>query len=77
MWAGVPAEREVFHLFHLKGAVEGGVLHEVKIISCNKIRYSPTWTKRAVDVGAEKLQQEYMVKARGADRVYNNTLWVR
>ena len=120
MWAGVPAEREVFNLFsgavrqqglsrleaakqrqslvpdlriaaqplavaeavvarrrpgrELGGAVEGGVLHEVKIISCNKTRYKPTWTKRAVDTRAEKLQQEYLVKAREADRVHNNTL---
>ena len=119
MWAGVPAEREVFNLFSgavrqqglsrleaarqrqslvpdlriavqplavveaevargrpargLGGAVEGGVLHEVKIISCNTTRYKPTWTKRAVDVRAEKLQQEYEVKAREADRVHNNT----
>ena len=119
MWAGVPAEREVFNLFSgavrqqglnrmeaarqrqslvpdlriatqplavaeaevargrpahgLGGAVEGGVLHEVKIISCNKTRYKPTWTKRAVDIRAEKLQQEYMGKAREADRVYNHT----
>jgi hypothetical protein len=57
----------------LGGAVEGGVLHEVKIISCNKTRYKPTWTKRAVDVRADKLQQEYIVKAREADRVYNHT----
>ena len=57
----------------LGGAVEGGVLREVKIISCNKTRYKPTWTKRAVDIRAEKLQQEYEVKAREADRVHNNT----
>ena len=119
MWAGVPAEREVFNLFSgavrqqglnrmeaakqrqslvpdlriavqplavaeaevargrpargLGGAVEGGVLHEVKIISCNKTRYKPTLEKRAVDIRAEKLQQEYLVKAREADRNYNNT----
>ena len=58
----------------LGGAVEGGVLHEVKIISCNKTRYKPTWTKRAVDIRAEKLQEEYLVKAREADRVNNHTL---
>ena len=119
MWAGVPAEREVFNLFSgavrqqglsrmeaakqrqslvpdlriavqplavaeaevargrpargLGGAVEGGVLHEVKIISCNKTRYKPTLTKRAVDIRAGKLQQEYVVKAREADRVHNHT----
>ena len=53
--------------------MEGGVLHEVKIISCNKTRYKPTWTKRAVDFWADNLQQEYLVKAREADRVYNST----
>ena len=58
----------------LGGAVEGGVLREVKIISCNKTRYKPTWTKRAVDIRAEKLQEEYLVKAREADRVHNHTL---
>ena len=41
--------------------------------SCNKTRYKPTLTKRAVDIRAEKLQQEYLVKAREADRVYNQT----
>ena len=40
---------------------------------CMKLRYKPTWTKRAVDIRAEKLQQEYEVKAREADRVHNNT----
>ena len=48
-------------------------MHEVKIISCNKTRYKPTLEKRAVDIRAEKLQQEYLVKAREADRNYNNT----
>ena len=44
--------------------MEGGVLHEVKIISCNKTRYKPTLVKRAVDIRADKLQQEYIEKAR-------------
>ena len=48
-------------------------MHEVKVISCNKTRYKPTLKKRAVDIRAEKLQEEYMVKAREADRVYNHT----
>ena len=48
-------------------------MHEVKIISCNKTRYKPTWTKRALDIRADKLQQECLVKAREADRVYNST----
>ena len=51
----------------------GWRLHEVKIISCNKTRYKPTWTKRALDIRADKLQQECLVKAREADRVYNST----
>ena len=54
-------------------AVEGGVLHEVKVISCNQTRYKPTMKKRAVDIRAEKLQQEYLLKAREADRGHNHT----
>ena len=57
----------------LGGAVEGGILHEVKVISCNKTCYKPILTKRAMDIWAEKLQEEYMVKAREADRAYNHT----
>ena len=56
----------------LGGTVEGGVLHEVKIISCNKTRYKPTLMKRAVNIRADKLQQEYIEKNREADRVYNH-----
>ena len=44
------------------------VLHELKIISANGSRYKPTWTDRAVDVRASKLQEEYLIKARAADR---------
>ena len=55
------------------GAVEGGVLHEVKIISCNKTRYNPNSPKRAVDARADLLPQEYLNKARAADQKYNNT----
>ena len=51
--------------------VESKVLHELKVISCSQSRYKPTWTDRAVDVRAGKLQQEYMTKARNADRKYN------
>ena len=45
-----------------------GVLHELKVISCNSTRYKPTWKKRAVDVRAQKLPAEYLQKARAADR---------
>ena len=44
------------------------VLHEIKVISCSSTRYRPTWQKRAVDVRAGQLQQEYIAKARAADR---------
>jgi len=55
------------------GSVEGGVLHEVKVISCSKTRYKPNSNKRAVDFRADHLQQEYLVKAREADRTHNGT----
>ena len=48
-------------------------MHEVKVISCNKTRYKPNSAKRAVDFRADALQQEYLVKAREADRVHNHT----
>ena len=53
------------------GTVEGGVLHEVKIISCSKTRYKPNSMKRAVDARADLLPQEYLNKARGADQIHN------
>ena len=53
------------------GTVEGGVLHEVKVISCNKTRYKPNSKKRAVDARAGILQEDYLSKARKADRVHN------
>ena len=54
------------------GTVEsGGVLHEVKIISCSKSRYKPNSQKRAVDARADLLPQEYLNKAKAADRVHN------
>ena len=117
MWAGVPAEMEVYNLFSglvrqeglsrmeraqqrqslvpdlriaippqavadaevardLRirgggGTVEGGVLHEVKTISCSKTRYKPNSLKRAVDARADLLPQEYLSKARGADQKHN------
>ncbi len=55
------------------GTVEGGVLHEVKVISCNKTRYKPSSQKRAVDSRADLLPQEYLRKARAADQAYNDT----
>ena len=45
------------------------VLHEVKVISASKSRYLPNRETRAVDFRASSLQQEYMAKARAADRV--------
>ena len=101
MWAGLPAEMEVFNLFshlvrqdglsrvernrqrqslvpdmrvslpHRDGTSQ--VLHELKVISCSKTRYKPTWDRRAVDKRADSLQHEYIMKARAADRKYNNT----
>ena len=53
--------------------MEGGVLHEVKIISCSKTRYKPNSAKRAVDARADLLPQEYLTKAREADRKHNLT----
>ena len=43
------------------------VLHKLKVISCNSTRYNPSWKKRAVDVRALKLPDEYLEKARAAD----------
>ena len=50
--------------------VESQVLHEVKITSCSQTRYKPTLTDRAVYKRAKQLQQEYLIKARNADRKY-------
>jgi hypothetical protein len=47
---------------------QSSVLHELKVISSSRSRYKPAWTKRAVDVRAGKLQDEYEKKARAADR---------
>ena len=44
--------------------MDGGILLEIKIISCNKTQYKPTLPKRAVDIQANKLQQEDLEKAR-------------
>ena len=53
------------------GTVEGGVLHEVSIINCSKTRYKPKSQKRAVDARADLLSQEYLNKAKEADRKHN------
>ena len=53
---------------HTEG-VSRPILHELKIISANKSRYQPNSEARAVDVRASKLQNEYIIKARGADRI--------
>ena len=44
------------------------VLHELKVISSNRTRYRPAAEKRAVDTRADLLNQEYLSKARVADR---------
>ena len=46
------------------------VLHELKVISCSKSRYKPTWKNRAVDKRAENLHQEYLDKATNTDRKF-------
>ena len=46
-------------------------MHELKCISSNGTRYKPTWTERAVDVRAGKLQEEYREKAATADKTHN------
>ena len=52
-----------------EGGITRPVLHEIKVISANKSRYNPNSEGRAVDMRASKLQQEYVVKARAADRL--------
>ena len=47
------------------------MLHELKCISSNGTCYKPTWTERAVDVRAGKLQEEYREKAATADKTHN------
>ena len=47
------------------------VMHEVKVISCNKTRYKTSSNTRAVDTRAGQLQHEYLMKARAADRRHN------
>ena len=46
------------------------VLHEIKVISCSRSRYRPSWPERAVFKRAEVIHQEYVEKARSADQLY-------
>ena len=46
------------------------VLHELKIISCSKSRYVPSWTTRAVDKRSANLNKEYLEKAKTAARQF-------
>ena len=46
------------------------VLHELKVISCSKSRYVPSWVDRAVDKRAADLHKEYVGKAKAADQLY-------
>ena len=43
------------------GSVEGGVLHDVKIMSCSTTRYKSNSPKRAVDTKADLLPQECLI----------------
>ena len=68
-----------------KGKVLQGCLQVAQlgkpVLCCTKLRlypaaevrtqYNPTWRKRAVDMQAEQLQEDYMTKARAADRRQN------
>ena len=45
----------------------------MKVLSANKTRYKPNCKVRAVDKRASLLPEEYLRKARTADRKYNNT----
>ena len=50
------------------------VLHELKSISCSKTHFEPTSGTRAVDARADKLQQEYIMKAHNPDWKYNRVM---
>ena len=64
----------------LQGCLQGAQLGK-PVLCCTKLRlypaaevrtqYNPTWRKRAVDMQAEQLQEDYMTKARAADRRQN------
>ena len=43
------------------------ILHELKVINAYKSIYSPNSEARAVNVRSSKFQNEYLLKARGAD----------
>ena len=69
---GVGEERQEARVGAPGGAGLAGqasaVLHELKVISCSRSRYKPSWKRRAVDVRADKLPDEYTAKAKAADR---------
>ena len=71
------SHQELLLTLHSKSPAGGlagqasSVLHEIKIISSSRTQYNPTWRKRAVDMQAEQLQEDYMTKARAADRRQN------
>ena len=54
--------------------VASPVFHEFKSISCSKTRYKPTSGAGAVDARADKLQQEYIMKAHNAYWKYNRVM---
>ena len=56
------------------GTVEGGVLNEVKNLSCSKTGNKPNSTKRAVDARADLLPQVHLPKARDAERKHAQTM---
>ena len=59
------------------GTVEGGVLNEVKNLSCSKTGFKPNSTKRAVDARADLLPQVHLPKARDAERKHDQTMWAQ
>ena len=59
-----------FGIYLTRGGQTSQVLHELKIISSNQTRYSPTCKKRGVDKRADELHDEYVKKARKADQLH-------
>ena len=52
------------------GGQSAPVLHEVKVISSSRSRYSPRHKDRGVDKRASHLNKEYQDKAKNADRLH-------
>ena len=52
------------------GGQSAPVLHELKVISSSRSRYSPTHKDRGVDKRASQLNKEYQDKAKNADRLH-------